>query len=57
MNTILMNTATLDDDKVIIKRNAGSGGGSADIPQDLMDIINSLYLSEMNEDFNNDFAI
>jgi hypothetical protein len=30
---------------------------SADVPQDLKDIINSLYLSEMNEDFNNDFAI
>lgn len=33
------------------------GGGSSDIPQDLKDIINSLYLSEMNEDFNNDFSI
>lgn len=38
-------------------KNTGGSGDSADIPQDLMDIINSLYLSEMNEDFNNDFAI
>lgn len=38
-------------------KSTGGSGGSTDIPQDLIDIINSLYLSEMNEDFNNDFAI
>lgn len=37
--------------------SVGGSGNSADIPQDLMNIINSLYLSEMNNDFNNDFAI
>jgi hypothetical protein len=31
-------------------------GGSSD-SSDIINIINSLYLSEMNDDFNNDFAI
>lgn len=34
-------------------KSVGGTGGSAD----MMNIINSLYLSEMNDDFNNDFAI
>ncbi len=31
--------------------------GSQEIPEDLLEIINSLYTSNFNEDFNNDFTI
>jgi hypothetical protein len=33
------------------------GDGSQDIPEDLLEVINSLYTSNFNEDFNNDFTI
>lgn len=58
--TAIQEVKTINGESILGKGNIeikGGGGGSADIPQDLMDIINSLYLSEMNEDFNNDFAI
>lgn len=34
--------------------NSGSGGS---VDPELNDIVNSLYTSELNNDFNNDFAI
>jgi hypothetical protein len=32
-------------------------GGSQEIPEDLLEVINSLYTSNFNEDFNKDFTI
>jgi hypothetical protein len=31
--------------------------GSQEIPEDLLEVINSLYTSNFNEDFNKDFKI
>lgn len=31
--------------------------GSQEIPEDLLEVINSLYTSNFNEDFNKDFTI
>lgn len=57
--TAIQDVKTINGESIVGKGNIviKGEGGSADIPQDLMDIINTLYLSEMNEDFNNDFAI
>lgn len=56
--TAIQEVKTINGESIVGKGNIViSGGGSADIPQDLIDIINSLYLSEMNNDFNEDFAI
>lgn len=58
--TAIQEVKTINGESIVGKGNiviSGGGGGSADIPQDLIDRINSLYLSEVNDDFNDDFAI